>query len=511
MKRGTLPCLTLALTLLLTACGDGTSAESMPPSAFPTPDAAETVQPMAFVLPYYPSGGFHPITGTNHTNLTLAPLLYQSLFSVDSKFQAQGGLCESYTISEDGLSWTFQLAPASFSDGSSLTPAEVVASLELARKSDLFASRLSSVSRVTAGEGAVTVTLSRPNGNLPVLLDIPIVKETGDPQRPLGTGPYFLEEDSDTFRLTARTGASAPLSEIPLHAIGASDDLIYAFDAREISLVNTDLTGTNALGYSGRFETTDYATSTLLYVGFNAQSGPCRDELVRQAVSCTFDRKSVAGKLLAGHAVAAALPVHPDAAEFAAAPDFSLEADPEQARSLLAQAGWTGEGGAKFYKGRSSLELTLLVNLENTYKVAVAESLAGTLEALGCTVTVSKLPWDDFLSALQHRKFDLYLGETTLTADFDPEPLVGPAGAINYGGFIDSETNTLLDAWRGARGTDRIAAASALHARLTETAPIAPLCFKNASLLTQWGQVSGAQPVQQDIFAGLSGWHIAKF
>lgn len=511
MKRGTLPSLLLALALLLTACGGAQQAESAPPSASPAPEAEETAVPMAFVLPCYPSGGFHPITGTNRTNLTLAPLLYRGLFFIDAQFQPQGELCQSFTVSEDGLSWTFQLAPASFSDGSPLTSAEAAASLELARKSERYAARLSAVSRVTAGADAVTVTLSKPNGNLPALLDVPIVKETVDPLRPLGTGPYALDAAGETLRLIARTGAGVPLAEIPLHAIGASDDLVYAFDAREISLVDTDLTGTSALGYSGRFETTDYATSTLLYVGFNAQSGPCRDELVRRAVSCAFDRSGIAGSLLAGHAAAAALPVHPDAAESAAGPEAALEADPEQARSLLEQAGWTGQAGEKLRKGRSALELTLAVNLESTYKVAVAESLAAALEALGCTVTVSKLPWDSFLSALQKRSFDLYLGETTLTADFDPEPLVGSAGALNYGGFLDSETNALLDAWRGAAGADRTAAAAALQARLTQTAPIAPLCFKNGSLLTQWGQVSGAQPTQRDVFAALSGWQIAQF
>ena len=95
MKRGKLLCLSLAMILLLTACGGGTPAESAQPSASPAPSETETAQPMAFVLPCYPSGGFHPITGTNRTNLTLSPLLYRGLFSVDRQFRAQGELCES--------------------------------------------------------------------------------------------------------------------------------------------------------------------------------------------------------------------------------------------------------------------------------------------------------------------------------------------------------------------------------------------------------------------------------
>ena len=79
-----------------------------------------------------------------------------------------------------------------FSDGSPLTSAEVKSSLDLARTRSLYASRFSDITGVTAGEGSVTVTLSRANGNLPALLDIPIVKETGGV--PLGTGPYVLSQ-----------------------------------------------------------------------------------------------------------------------------------------------------------------------------------------------------------------------------------------------------------------------------------------------------------------------------
>ena len=501
----------LALALALSACRGPAPAEETPaPSPTATAPAAEA-EGLDFVLPCYPGGGFHPITGGNRTNLTLSPLMYRGLFALDRTFQPRNDLCAGYTVSEDGLTWTFRLAAATFSDNTPLTGAEAAASLNLARQSERYGGRLAGISRVTAGEGEVTVTLSRPNGALPALLDVPIVKETGDPARPLGTGPYYLTGEGEELALTARTGAAVPLAAIPLRSIGASDDLVYAFDAREISLVDTDLTGTNALGYSGRFEAADYPTTTRLYVGFNAQSGACRDSEVRRALSLAFDRRSVAGKLLAGHAVAAALPVHPESAWYDAELAAALSYDQAGAWALLEEAGWKlGEDG-KLHKGRSALTLRLVVNQENTYKVTVAEALGEALTGLGCTVTVEKLPWENYLSALSKRGFDLYLGETTLTADFDLGALLGPSGSLNYGGYIDSQTNALMDACRAAEEPERAAAAAALCARVAEMAPIAPLCFKNGSLLTQWGQVSGAAPTQRDVFAGLESWNIKQF
>lgn len=506
-KRRNLFAGALCLALFLSACG---KPETDPtPTLEVTPSPAVEVRGQEFVLPYSAAGGFHPITGSNRINLTLAPLLYEGLFSVDNTFTAQLELCSGYSVSEDGLVWTFRLEKRTFSDGSPLTGVEAAASLNAARQSQRFQSRLRDITRVTAGEGEVTVTLSRPNGDLPSLLDVPIVKETEDPQRPLGTGHYRLEEQGEGLAIRL-VEPWAQLDAIALRPIAAEDDLVYAFDTREISLVNVDLTGTNALGYSGRYETTDYPTTTLLYVGYNLRSEVCREETVRRAIALALDRQEVAGRLLAGHAVASALPIHPASPLYDSDLADGAKTDLGAARALLEGEGWSYDEAGRLRRGRSGLTLRLAVNQENTYKVAVAEALAGDLTELGCEVTVEKLPWDDFVSALNRRDFDLYLGETTLTADFDLEALLAPGGSLNNGGCQDGELSELLAAFRGAVGEERQQAASALCTRLGQVAPITPLCFKNGSLLTQWGQVRGTKPAptQRNVFAGFDEWQI---
>lgn len=499
--------LTLAALLSLPSCRRAEPEETPEPTHAPV--LTEEEEQRGFVLPCYPAGGFHPITGTNRLNLTLAPLMYRGLFALDQTFTPQNDLCESYTVSDDGLVWTFHLKVTTFSDSTPLTAGEAAASLELARHSSRFSGRLSAVSRIAAEGTTVVVTLSKPNGALPTLLDIPIVKETGDPLRPLGTGPYMLAETEEGLALVARAGGEdLPAESISLRSIGAGDDLVYAFDAREISLVDTDLTGTSALGYSSRFEMTDYPTTSLLYVGFNLRSGACREAEVRRAISRAADREIMAQQLLAGHAVASTLPIHPGSEYHDATLAAGLDFDMEEADRLLTAADWQISEEGQRRKGRSDLTLKLLVNQDNTYKVTVAEALAASLRELGCIVTVSKLPWEEFVAALTRREFDLYLGETTLTADFDLEALLAPTGSLNYGGYADGETTALLEACRSARGEERRQATEALCARVAEEVPILPICFKNGSLLTQWGQVSGAAPTQRDVFAGLENWRI---
>lgn len=504
----------LAGCLLLTALG-GCQKPTEEPAATPTPTPAPMESEQAMVSPlclaYDPMAGFHPYEGKNKTNLALNGLLYEGLFALDQSFQAQGVLCSGYSCSEDGKSWTFRLKETVFSDGTPLTAEQVASSLKKAKESDRYASRLADLSQITAREGEVTVKLTRANTALPVLLDVPVILERGTGSWPLGTGAYYLAmEESGELYLQGRRGQEAPMDRIQLCTVAAEEDLVSAFDTREITLVSTDLTGSNTMGYSGRYETVDYPTTQLLYVGLNTRSGACADALVRQALLRVVDRETVAGRLLASHAVATALPVHPNSELYQPELAQAVSFDPDGAQTLLEQAGWSRDDSGRLRSGRKSLSLKLVVNQDNTYKISVAEAIAEQLEELGCSVTVEKLAWDDYLNALSRGKFDLYLAETILTADFDLRSLVGSRGSLNYGGYADSQADALLSALAEAQPQQRQERAQLLYTYLAQTAPILPVAFKNGSMLTQWGRIRGAQPTQADLFAGLENWSLGN-
>ncbi len=501
--RQRLLCLLSAALLLLSACGADGSAGSGSQSDTSAP-ALSQQEPVTtpFTLAAYPNYSFHPALAANRANLTLAPLLYEPLFQLDASFQAQPVLCQSYTASGDGLTWTFTLrSGVTFSDGTPLTGQTVADALNTARGAESrYASRLSGVTGVEAsGENTVTITLSRPNGNLPLLLDIPIALGTGD--RPAGTGPYVFSQQGDSLSLTARSGwwqdKSLPCTEIPLRAVSRSDDLIFAFSSGDVSLVDVDLMGTNAMGYSGSYETWDYATTDLIYLGFNTQSGLCRSAGVRTALTRGIDRDSVAQTVYASHAVSTALPVHPASPLYDQTLAGVLSYAPEALVSQLEDLGVLGR------------ELVLLVNRENTAKLSAAQLIAGQLESAGMEITVNALDFEDYTAALAQGDFDLYLGEVVLTADFDLTALLSSGGALNYGRWQDAQGDSLLSAFVQASGEARTAAARALFEYLNQQALIAPVCFKNGSVLTQWGRLSGLSPVRGNVFAGLENWTIS--
>ena len=133
-------CALLAALFLLTLGGCGEEAPIAPtPTPTPVPTAAPEPEPVEFALPCYPEHSFHPVTSDNRTNLNLGGLLYEGLFALDQRFEPHPVLCQDYSPSEDGRTWTFTLRPeVTFSDGSPVTAALVAGALEEARKALAF-------------------------------------------------------------------------------------------------------------------------------------------------------------------------------------------------------------------------------------------------------------------------------------------------------------------------------------------------------------------------------------
>ena len=88
--------------------------------------------------------------------------------------------------------------------------------------------------------------------------------------------------------------------------------------------------------------------------------------------------------------------------------------------------------------------------------------------------------------------------------------LLGLGGSLNHGGWTSNVIGGLLSSFRTAQGDARTAAASSLCLHLTQQVPIAPICFRNGTVLTQYGRVEGLAPVYGNIFSQLESWTIQE-
>ena len=549
--------LTIALSLLLslTACGgqgdssQGSASDAAPAASDQSSGGASAAQ--SFSLGYYKGEGLHPYTCSNTTNQNLMGLIYEPLFAIDQTFATEPCLAKSCTIqvtsasgseeekdtegdaSETGTegdetdqkdaskeekkkeqprskiagktTCTIQLRDdVTFSDGTSLSVEDVVYSLEQAKgKGSIYRERLSDVTSITAsGSTTVVIEINAADAAFDSLLDIPIISRSGG-SNPIGTGPYVLNtKKGKAVSMTRNTNwwqeGTLPADTITLYAADDSDMMIFGFGSGSISMVNTDLTGTNALSYTGDYNVVDYPTTSMLYVGCNTHSGPCQNQSFRQALYYVFDRDTLATKMLSGHAEPTVLPVSPKSKLYDEKLAETYAWSEETAKKKLADGHYYNQ------------TLKLIVNKESAFKTAFAEEMKKELEAIGIKVQVEALAWDEFADALDERSFDLYLGEVKLKSNFDLTAVIGSNGNLNYGGYQDKDLEKLLTKFQTADKASRAAAAKNLYKAVADAAATIPLCFKNHSVLTHWSANASIAPTQQNLFYHIAEWDLKR-
>ena len=96
--------------------------------------AAPAIAQAARVLKFVPQANlanFDPIWGTQYVVRNASQLVWDTLYGMDSKLQAQRQMVEGEEVSADGLTWTFKLRSGlKWHDGAPVTAKDCVASIE---------------------------------------------------------------------------------------------------------------------------------------------------------------------------------------------------------------------------------------------------------------------------------------------------------------------------------------------------------------------------------------------
>ena len=152
---------------------------------------------------------------TNQQTIYLALLnnnILETLIYFDNDMQYQPGLAETWDISEDGLTYTFNIRQGvKFHDGSDLTPEDVKYCIDYTMSEESGAWRapyFATVTGVEATDTSVILTLSDP---APALLDtfttLPIISAAQDPATYSntlnGTGPFKVTSITTNDAITA--------------------------------------------------------------------------------------------------------------------------------------------------------------------------------------------------------------------------------------------------------------------------------------------------------------------
>ena len=438
-------------------------------------------------LAYDKNGSFHPYSATDLNNRGLLSLVYQGLFAIDDNYKPTPILCSSYKVSADMREWTFYLEKATFSDGQALTANDVQASLKAAKSKGFYAGRFQHIKSITANsDGSVVIKLDTPMKNLPILLDVPIIKASQiNAAVPLGTGPYILEDTIDGKQLRRQVAwwcsASLPVSAqiIPLYHGTTQSELWDLYKFSGLSMVCTDA----YVDFRGDYELWESENGQFLYLSCNTKSKVFSKKAIRSALTYAIDRDTLVKKYFRGFAHSASLPASPSFPHYSTTLAENYAYAPEKFAQAVADA------------QLSDNNIVLLVNREDPLRLRTAQAIAEMLTAAGLVVTIPEVTGQDYLNLLEWGDFDLFLGQTKLSPNMDLSAFFAEDGALNYGYLTDVAANAMSADALADNGNYQ-----SLHKLVMEDGRLCPILVRSYAVYGRRGSFPGLSPSRDNIF-----------
>jgi len=425
-------------------------------------------------------------------------------------------LAESWTVSADGLSWTFTLrSNAKFHDGSPVDAASVKQSLDrsLASLTDrgLLPGLQDIVGIETKGPHEIVVRLSKPSTFLLGDLEMVISKQ-GANGAPIGTGP-FVTTQSSPQQIT--------MSMFPDHYLGTPEvrqivwkpyptlrtawagmmrgeiDFLYEVSQDAVEFVQGELS----------VKTFSVLRPYVFGVVFNSSRQPLRDKNVRHALNFAVNRETIVHQALKGRGVVAHSPLWP--ANWAYDSSFlGYSYDPGRAAAMIDRThGHTTANSGKHASARPTrLRFTCLV-IEN---LALWERMALLVQKqlfeIGVDMKLEAVPAAQFNERVAQGNFDAVFLELSGFSMSRPYAFWHSASTRNWFGYQNSDVDKSLDAIRRALDDESYrAGVSELQRSLIADPP---------AIFLAWGQTVRAvsdrfqvtSEPDRDILLTLSRW-----
>ena len=350
------------------------------------------------------------------------------------------GLAKEWTVSDDGLTYTFQLQEGvKFHDGTDFNAEAVIKNVnrwkggteeEFYYFNSMFKAEGEDVIKDVTADGDYTVvfTLSRPQApflkNLamsPFGIASPTAFEAagesfGD--NPVGTGPFKFVEWKRTETITIEKftdywQAGLPkLDKVIFRSIPDNSARLNALTSGEIDLADgiNPSDGKTVEG-NAELQLIERPSMNIGYLGLTNTRPPFDNKLVRQAVNYAIDKQAIVDAFFEGRAQVAANPMPPSISGYndAISP---YPYDPEKAKALLAEAGYDGK----------EIELWAMP-VPRPYMpdgAKVAEVIQKNLEDVGIKSKIVTFEWATYLEKAKDGEADAFmLGWTGDNGDAD--------------------------------------------------------------------------------------------
>jgi peptide/nickel transport system substrate-binding protein len=494
-RAATAVALSAALVVALSSCSSSSSTQQ--PSVTPSAGAATSAAPaepqsggsLVFARTQSPTSlDLHREITAN--NAFAIDKIFEPLLAFDAEGEIEPWLASDYSASEDGLVWTFTLREGvTFSDGSPLTPADVVYSLERHLEVGGPLPLGAPVTSVEAqGEDTVVITLSAPytpfaaelagfsNGILPA--DLGGIDEETFFKDPVGTGPFVVDEwtEGGDISFTANESywqeGKPYLDEVVYRLVQDDNQLVAQLQSGQVDVIDTvssanvaTLQANTSLAVS---ITPGWQVEELF---FNTLDEHFQDRDVRRAVSYALDREGIVEATSFGTAEVAGSVLPPSIPGYDGS-ITTLDYDVDAAKAALADSAFPDGFTTK-----------LLVASGNDLRAQEAQIIQAQLAEIGITVEIESIDLAAFRERFRAFDYSFMLNGATSDAA-DPNGIVtfqaDPEGGTNgyWTHYENPEVTALIAEGRTLPdGDERTQVYSQIQQLIADDAPFIPLSY----------------------------------
>lgn len=447
-------------------------ASTAAPLAWPGMGLAQETPKAGGILNLVTSGdppNFDPFSNNSSFVLHIVAACYNSLLMMNPEEPTQivGDLATSWTQSEDGLTYTFNLVQnAKFHDGVPLTAADVKATFDIVRAppEGVVSSRkalLSAISSIDVVDNfTVNFVLSRPSPGLLaslatgwfVVAPKHILDAKGTMKEDvIGSGPFKFKEfvPGTSYEMERNTDYHVPerpfLDGLKYYIVPDAGTRLAYLKTGQIDLYD-GISGKDARAAVAEVPGMVTAYSTNSYIGdpftMNSARAPFDNINVRKALALAVDHAEALQVLMQGDGVVGGHLVPGtwgmSAEELANMPGYGadVEANRAEARALLAEAGFP-----------NGFETTLTARKAAGTHEDRALFLSDQFAKIGVKAVLNIQESAVYFETMNGRQFDVATNVVSALAD-DPDFLIGPFhttdGALNYSGVSVPEVDDLF-------------------------------------------------------------------
>lgn len=487
----------------------------------------------------------NPILAISDADRDMTSLIYSGLLKAVPEGGLRNDLAESYSISDDGLTYTFVLRDdIYFHDGKKVTTDDVEFTIQKAQDAFLKSPRRSNWDGVRVekiNEKTIQFTLKQAyspfiqNTTLGILpkhiwknVDNESFPFSTFNTTPVGSGPYMI----DSFT-TSDSGLPAEykLQSFKKYALGKpfvdtlvlkfytnEKNLLDAFQNRDIESVNSISPQNVALLRKTGAKVLTPPLPRVFGVFFNQSQAPVLvNKEVRLALDSVLHKDQMIQEVLSGYGQVIDGPLHTDKAlPLTTSPDEQIT----QARAILEKAGWSFDETGVYQKktGKDTEILAFSISTSDAPELkALAQSIQKRWQQLGARVDVKIFEVGDLnQNIIRPRKYDTLLFGEVLGRDLDLYPFWHSSQrndpGLNIALYANPKTDKLLEDYR--KTTDETTKKKYLETFKTEIRADIPAVFLYAPYFiyitpTNVKNITLGQPtISGERFLTIHEWYI---